>query len=373
MKIAVGLSGGVDSTVAAKFLIEQGHEVSAVTLRLLNDETRADADIRSEKMIAEAAQAAQLLGIPHRVYDFRSEFKKQIIDSFIESYRRGETPNPCYLCNKRIKFGLFLERALQEGFDAIATGHYAKVFCDKDGRYALAQAADLQKDQSYFLALLDQAQLSRSIFPLSELTKPEIRLIAEKEGLINAHKADSQDICFVPDGDYTAVIEQTAREAFSKGAFLDTNGKKVGVHRGLHCYTIGQRRGLALSFGYPIYVIEKSAAHNSVTVGTEQYLFSASCLIREMNWITKIPLEPFTAEVKTRYRQQRKSARIEPIGVSEARIIFNEPERAVARGQAAVFYRNRQVLGGGIISGVEPAILQNNQQPRRKRRGMLFS
>ena len=352
MKIAVGLSGGVDSSVAAKLLMEQGYEVYGVTLRLL-DERNAVAKEQSERIIEEAAQAARLLGIPHRVYDFRVEFQKQIIDYFIKSYRSGETPNPCYICNKQIKFGLLLEQALREGCDAIATGHYAKVFQEPSGRYVLERGADAQKDQSYFLALLSQEQLSRTFFPLAELTKPEVRLIAEKAGLINAHKSDSQDICFVPDGDYTAVIEALAPDAFPEGDFIDINGAKVGTHRGLHRYTIGQRRGLALPFGYPIYVVEKSAEHNTVTVGAADSLLAAACSVREVNWIAEMPQEPFYAEVKTRYRQQLKKACIEPSGTSRVRIVFTEPERAVARGQAAVFYCGSRVLGGGIIDSVE--------------------
>ena len=346
MKIAVGLSGGVDSTVAAKLLMEQGHEVCGVTLRVLNEKNPV-AKEQSERIIGEAAQAARILSIPHRVYDFRAEFQTHIIDYFIQSYRNGETPNPCYICNKQIKFGLLLERALQEGCDAVATGHYAKVFQESSGRYVLERGVDAQKDQSYFLALLSQEQLSRTLFPLAELTKPEVRLIAEKAGLVNAHKSDSQDICFVPDGDYTAVIE-----AFAPDAFIDMNGIKVGTHRGLHRYTIGQRRGLALPFGYPIYVVEKSAEHNTVTVAPENGLFAAACFVRDVNWIAEIPNEPFYAEVKTRYRQQLKKARIEPIGDNRVRIVFTEPERAVARGQAAVFYRGSRVLGGGIIDSV---------------------
>ncbi|MEL3905871.1 MAG: tRNA 2-thiouridine(34) synthase MnmA [Treponema sp.] len=352
MKIAVGLSGGIDSTVAAKILIEQGHEVCGVTLRLLSGGTNPCAE---EAVLTEAAQAARALHIPHLIYDFRSEFEREIIQYFIESYRRGETPNPCYICNKRIKFGLFLDRALQEGFDAVATGHYAKIVRDDAGRWGLVQGADRHKDQSYFLALLDQRQLGHSIFPLAGLSKTAVRAAAERAGLINARKADSQDICFVPGGDYAAVIEAAVPEAFPPGNFVDMNGKKIGIHRGLHRYTIGQRRGLGLPFGYPVYVAEKSAERNTITVGAEEALFAASCTVREVNWIVEPPSAPFHAEVKTRYRQQPKQARVESAGSGHVRIVFDTPERAVARGQAAVFYREGRVLGGGIIAGVEQA------------------
>lgn len=355
MKIAVGLSGGVDSTVAAKILIDQGHDVYGVTLQLLNGENRTGDDSAAKKIITEAAQVAQRLGIPHCMYDFRAEFKKLVIDYFIDGYRRGETPNPCYFCNRRIKFGLFLDRALRDGFDAVATGHYAKIFRDAAGRFGLAQGADLQKDQSYFLALLDQRRLSCVLFPLATLTKSEVRRIAEQAGLVNAHKADSQDICFAPGGDYTAIIEAAAPGVFTAGSFVDTDGNKIGTHLGLHRYTIGQRRGLGLPLGYPAYVVEKSAAGNRVIVGAVEDLAAAACTVREVNWIAAAPAQPFNAEVKTRYRQQMKPARIEPAADgSEVRIVFDEPERAVARGQAAVFYRSGCVLGGGVISSVIP-------------------
>lgn len=352
MKIAVGLSGGVDSGTAAKLLIDQGHDVCGVTLRLLN-ESEADVKALTENMIDHAAQTAQVLGIPHRVYDFRTEFQQYIIDYFVEGYRCGCTPNPCYICNKRIKFGLFLERALQEGFDAIATGHYAKISRTIAGRYILERGIDIQKDQSYFLALLTQKQLSRSIFPLAGLTKTEVRRIAAKAGLMSADRADSQDICFVPDGDYTALIETLAPHAFPAGDFLNTKGEKIGRHRGLHRYTIGQRRGLALPFGYPVYVVEKNAADNTVIIGEKNDLVSRSCTVQEVNWITETPQEPFFAAVKTRYRQQLKRALIEPLTGTLARVVFDEPEPAVARGQAAVFYQDNQVLGGGIIADIE--------------------
>lgn len=356
MKIAVGLSGGVDSTVAAKLLMDQGHQVCGVTLRLLSEEDPAS-KAQAEDILEGAAQAARLLGIPHRIYDFRAAFQKEVIEYFIAGYRSGQTPNPCYICNKRIKFGLLLECALQDGCDTLATGHYARVLKDKTGRYVLERGADVQKDQSYFLALLDQRQLSRIVFPLAELTKNEVRRLAEKAGLTNAHKRDSQDICFVPDGDYTAVIESYALHPFPEGNFIDRYGTKIGIHRGLHRYTIGQRRGLALAFGYPVYVIEKCAENNTVTVGTEKELFAAACFVRDVNWIAKPPREPFYAEVKTRYRQTLKKARLEPCGTAAVRIVFTEPERAVAQGQAAVFYCGNSVLGGGIIDAVESAVL----------------
>lgn len=360
MHIAVGLSGGIDSCVAAKLLLEQGHKVSGITLQLLSGNGKTDT-----APIEAAAAAAQSLGIPHYVYDFREQFKSEVIRYFSAAYQNGHTPNPCYICNKRIKFGYFLEKALEDGYDAIATGHYARIF-QAENRFLLAQAVDAKKDQSYFLALLDQHQLSRSIFPLADTTKPQVRVIAEYAHLAAAHKADSQDICFVPDGDYAALVEKYSPEAFPPGNFIDVNGTVIGTHRGLHHYTIGQRRGLALAFGYPVYVIGKSAADNTVCVGTEKYLQIAECTVDAVNWIVQKPMQPIRALVKTRYRQQPKSAHIVPLGESSVRIVFDEPERAVASGQAAVFYRPEPleseffsgtpihgvVIGGGIIQDI---------------------
>lgn len=357
VRIAVGLSGGTDSCVAAKLLLDQGHTVSGITLRLLSGNEKTDA-----ALMQEAAAAAQSLGIPHYIYDFRKQFQSEVVGYFSRSYRSGQTPNPCYICNKYIKFGYFLEKALEEGYDAIATGHYARIF-QSGSRFLLAQAADSKKDQSYFLALLNQHQLSRSLFPLANLTKPQVRAIAEQAQLAAAHKVDSQDICFVPNGDYASVVEQTVPEAFPAGNFIDINGTIIGTHRGLHHYTIGQRRGLALAYGYPLYVVKKSAADNTVCVGTEEYLQAAECTVHSVNWIVQKPLEPIRALVKTRYRQQPKPACIVPLDENSVRVVFDEPERAVACGQAAVFYRplplepefwqgtpvNGVVIGGGII------------------------
>lgn len=356
MKIIVGISGGVDSSVAAKLLLEQGHEVCGVTFRMFGEKIRntgIQVVQNEERILDEGAQAARVLGIPHRVYDFSMAFERDVVEYFVESYRCGETPNPCYLCNKRIKFGLFLDYALRDGFDAVATGHYAKLSRNTAGQYVLERGVDSQKDQSYFLALLSQYQLSKTLFPLAELTKDEVRQIAAAAGLGNAYKADSQDICFVPGGDYTAVIDVLAPGAFPAGDFIDIHGKKIGTHRGLHRYTIGQRRGLALPFGYPVYVVAKSAVGNTVTVGTEQDMAAAACTVRDVNWIAGVPQEPFYAEVKTRYRQQLKKARIELLGDTSVRVVFEVPERAVACGQAAVFYAGNAVLGGGIIADTQ--------------------
>jgi len=348
--IAVGLSGGIDSSMAAKQLCDQGHRVCGITFKLLYDHERW-AGVQ-ERMLTEAAQAAENLGIEHRIYDFRGVFRQQVIRYFVDSYRIGETPNPCYICNKQIKFGVFLSRALEDGFDAIATGHYAKTIRNEDGRFLLAQAADKDKDQSYFLALLDQRQLQHTLFPLADITKAEVRRKAEMLGLVNARKADSQDICFVPDGDYAAFIEAEAPEAFRPGAFIDMQGNTVGVHRGLHHYTIGQRRGLALAFGYPVYVVEKCAVGNTVRVGAEADISVSACMVRQVNWIIEPSGADSTVWIKTRDRQKPKKVHITILDPYSVRAVFESPEKAVAKGQAAVFYQGSFVLAGGIISEV---------------------
>ncbi len=345
MKVLVGLSGGVDSAVSAKLLLDQGHEVSGVTMRLFKDSKKHEQDI------VEARQVADSLNIDHRVYDFSVEFKQHIMDYFVESYKKGETPNPCYVCNKQIKFGLLLDRALEEGFDAVATGHYAKVVYDSDGNPRLARGLDRNKDQSYFLALLNRFQLEHILFPLSDFVKDETRSLAQKWNLPTASKRESQDICFVSKGDYVKTIEQLNGDTLPQGKFIDMTGKTVGTHRGLHRYTIGQRRGLALAFGSPVYVVEKNAQTNTVRIGTREQLACKGFIAHSLNLVKKIN-EPTEMLCKTRYRQKEKAVRITAEGDDSLRIEYLEPEYAVAIGQAAVFYEGETVFGGGIIAEV---------------------
>ncbi|WP_029410272.1 tRNA 2-thiouridine(34) synthase MnmA [Treponema pedis] len=362
MKVLVGLSGGVDSSVAAKLLLDKGYEVTGVTMQLLSSlknekESSETINKTQDADIADAKAAAEKLGIKHIVYDFREKFKALIIDYFIEEYKKGRTPNPCFICNGKIKFGLLLEKALEDGFDLISTGHYAEV--EKSGafgteRFLLKRSLDSTKDQSYFLASLTQKQLSKVIFPLAGFKKPQIRKIAEEAGLLNAHRPDSQDICFVPGDDYTKVINTLAGNSFKEGNFLDTEGNKVGSHKGLQYYTIGQRRGLAIAMGYPVYVVKKDAENNTVTVGKSSSLFAKSLIAENVNLIAVDEIKTETVvTVKTRYRQTEKKAVLIPLGKNEFKAVFDEPEKAVAEGQAAVFYLNGYVLGGGIIKSVE--------------------
>ncbi|UTC79139.1 tRNA 2-thiouridine(34) synthase MnmA [Treponema sp. OMZ 799] len=366
MKVLAGLSGGVDSAVAAKLLIDQGYEVTGVTMKLLPKLSGIYKEQTDD--IEDAKKVAAKLGIKHMVYDMRETFKTAIIDYFVEEYKEGRTPNPCFICNSKIKFGLFLEQALKDGFDKIATGHYAKIEkteIEGEERFLLKQAKDSQKDQSYFLALLNQKQLSRSIFPLGDFTKEKVRCMAEEAGLINAHRPDSQDICFVPDDDYTRVINALAKDSFKEGKFVDTQGKEIGRHKGLQYYTIGQRRGLAIAMGYPVYVVKKDAQTNTVTVGKDEELFAESLIASNVNIISKkLIYKEIDIEVKTRYRQQKKKAKLIPLKTEDLKptgkfkVEFLEPEKAVAEGQAAVFYDRDYIIGGGIIESVKrPGIL----------------
>ena len=361
MKVLVGLSGGVDSAVAAKLLIDQGYDVTGLTMQLLPKLSGIYKEQTDD--IEDAKKVAAKLGIKHIVYDMRETFKAEIIDYFVEEYKQGRTPNPCFICNSKIKFGLFLEQALKDGFDKIATGHYAKIEkteIEGEERFLLRQAEDAQKDQSYFLALLTQEQLSRSIFPLGDFTKEKVRSIAEDAGLINAHRPDSQDICFVPDDDYTRVINALAAGSFKEGKFVDTRGNEIGRHKGLQYYTIGQRRGLAIAMGYPVYVVKKDAKANTVTVGKDEELFAESLIASNVNIISKKTIDKeIDIEVKTRYRQQKKKAKLIPLKNEEFKhtgkfkVEFIEPEKAVAEGQAAVFYADDYIIGGGIIESVD--------------------
>lgn len=354
MKILVGLSGGVDSAVAAKLLAGMGHDVTGVTLKLIPEDCgtakNQNGDIRDAKLIADK------LGIPHIVYDFRKEFKASVIDYFVETYKCGKTPNPCFICNPKIKFGLLLDRALNEGFEAVATGHYAGI--EEDGeknKILLCRGADRLKDQSYFLGLLNRQQLKHVLFPLYKMNKAEVKEIAASSNIIINGRGESQDICFVPEGDYTRVINfLSPAGSFYEGDFLDCSGKVVGRHKGLQYYTIGQRRGLALALGYPVYVVSKDAGNNTVTVGGREKLLTSSFTVENVNLIACEQItSPIKVTVKTRYRQEEKPAVLIPIGNGKIKADFETPEAAVAEGQAAVFYSGNYVIGAGIIADTE--------------------
>jgi len=357
-KILVGMSGGVDSSVAAKLLVDQGHEVAGVTLKLFSgddvilpeDATRTCCSLTD---MQDARSVAWRLGIEHYVFNFRDLFEEKVIGRFINSYLAGETPNPCIDCNRFIKFDKLIERAVLLGYDYVATGHYARIGRDDaSGRFLLERGRDRSKDQSYVLYPLNQYQLAHTLFPLGELDKTEVRRIAEEAGLTNARKPDSQDICFVPDGDYAAFLERRVPERVGEGDFIDSSGKKIGRHRGVTRYTIGQRRGIAVAFGKAMYVIGKNARDNTVTLGENDELLSSSLTARDVNLISVERMDgPMRVTAKIRYNQTEQGAVVIPEGDGRVRVDFDEPQRAVAPGQAVVFFSGETVVGGGTIEG----------------------
>ena len=343
-KVLVGMSGGVDSSVCAALLKNDGYEVLGITLDLFGDTLQLQNDAKS---------VCETLGIDHTVSNLKDEFKSFVIDDFISEYINGRTPNPCIVCNRTIKFGEMLKLADKFGCDKIATGHYAKII-EKDGRFLLCRGDDKTKDQSYVLYCLTQEQLSRTVFPLASHSKDEVRATAEGLNLVNANKKDSQDICFVPDGDYASFIEKAADFVSRTGDYLDMNGKVLGRHKGVIRYTIGQRKGLGIALGKPAFVIDKNPETNQVIIGDEEHLFYKKVYIENLNFI---PFDELLGEMqvycKLRYRHTEQPATIKPYK-NGVLVEFAEPQRAPSPGQAAVFYDGDIVVGGGtIVCGIE--------------------
>lgn len=344
-KVLIGMSGGVDSSVAAFLLQQQNYHCAGSTMLLHNHACAG------EENIADARAVAHRLGIPFYVLDFQNAFEEAVIRPFVTGYESGFTPNPCIQCNQNLKFKEMLHSALELGYDKVATGHYAQIRQDPNtGRYLLYKAADTTKDQTYFLAGLDQFQLSHTLFPLGGLTKADVRSLAEENGFINAKKRDSQDICFIPDGDYAAFLSRYTGKEYPQGDYLDVSGKVVGRHKGAVCYTLGQRKGLGIALGAPVYVCAKDMAQNTVTVGPNEALFSTSLLADNWNWFPFENLtQPMEVTAKIRHSQFEKAAIVYPEANGTARVEFAEPQRAVTPGQAVVLYQADMVIGGGTI------------------------
>ncbi len=351
--VAVAMSGGVDSAVAAALLARQGLPVVGITLRIWPSLRPADPDQRfdsccSPRAVEDAKGVAQALGIPHYVLNYEAEFEREVIQYFSEAYLQGETPNPCVACNSRLKFGSLLTRARGWGAAQVATGHYARVEQDSaTGRYRIRRAVDLRKDQSYFLYGLTQEQLATTLFPVGELRKDETRRIAAELGLAVAEKPDSQEICFVP-RDYRTYLRERVGAAISPGVIRDTGGAVRGRHQGVAFYTVGQRRGLGVSASQPLYVIELDPARNEVIIGEDQELWTREVEVERLNVIAA----PQRVLAKVRYAQSPAPATVVPLAEDHVRLCFDEPQRAVAPGQAAVFYDASDpdlMIGGGTI------------------------
>ena len=354
MKALIGMSGGVDSSVAALLMLEAGCECIGATMRLYGGQTVSSEGGKtccSLDDVEDARAVAQRLGIRHYVFNFTDEFQRQVMDKFVDTYYQGGTPNPCIDCNRYLKFGKLLQRARELGCDWVVSGHYARVERDgATGRYLLKRAADRAKDQTYFLACLTQEQLSRTQFPLGALTKEQVRRIAEEHGFVNARKHDSQDICFVPGGDYTAFLREYTGKASEPGDFINLQGEVVGRHRGTVCYTIGQRKGLGLSMGEPVYVCGKDMAAGTVTVGPNEALFSRELVAKDWVFFPFEKLtEPLAVTAKIRHSQFDQPATVYPEDGGLARVVFDEPQRAISPGQAVVLYQGDTVIGGGTI------------------------
>ena len=353
--VVVGMSGGVDSSVAAYLLKEQGYHVIGVTMQIWQEEDRCSLEENGGccgiSAVEDARRVAEKLGIPYYVMNFRKEFKEKVMDYFVEEYLKGRTPNPCNACNRYIKWEALLHKARAFGADYIATGHYAQIKQLDNGRYVIQNSVTATKDQTYALYNLTQEQLKATLMPVGAYTKEEIRAIAEGLELPIAKKPDSQDICFIPDGDYGAFLEREALERLpGKGKFINKSGQVLGEHKGFTHYTIGQRRGLGVAAGHRIFVTGLDVERNEVVLGEHEELFSTKLVCDQVNWMALPGIEgPYECTAKIRYAHKGTACILEPMGDGGVMVTFKEPVRAVTPGQAVVFYENDYVLGGGSI------------------------
>ena len=353
-KVMVGMSGGVDSSVAALLLLEQGVQVEGVTLSLRGGKlSELTGDPGNDADALDAQRVCGALGIPHRVVDLSEVFRGSVVENFVDEYLAGRTPNPCVICNRRIKFGAMLEYALENGADAVATGHYARVAYDKAaGRWQLFRAAS-GKDQSYVLYGLTQHMLAHTLFPLYGMEKSEVRALAESRHLPVAHKGDSMEVCFIPGDDHAAFLERYSGQPMTPGDFVDENGSVLGRHRGIGRYTIGQRKGLGIALGRPMYVVAIDAPRNRVVLGEEGRQMRQSLTATGLNYVSIAPPDgPLMVEAKIRYQASPAPATLTPLDGDRIRLDFQRPQRSVTPGQAVVFYKGPMVLGGGTIENV---------------------
>ena len=348
-KALIAMSGGVDSSVAAYLTMQAGLSCIGATMRLYEPDGEA-----CLQQVADARSVADRLGIPFHVFDFKDQFRCQVMDAFVRAYECGATPNPCVECNRYLKFGHFLTAAQQLGCDYIVTGHYARIAQHPEtGRYMLRKASDESKDQSYFLYALEQEQLAHIRFPLGELTKTAAREIAEAQNFTTARKKDSQDICFIPDGDYPTFMQRYTGQTYPEGNFLDLAGKVVGKHKGAYAYTLGQRKGLGIAMGAPVYVCGKDMAANTVTVGPQEALMHTTLLANDWYWQMLDGIDaPLRVTAKTRSRMQEQPATVYPDENGLIKVVFDQPQRAITPGQAVVLYQDDCLVGGGTIRNV---------------------
>ncbi len=355
-RVVVAMSGGVDSSVTAALLKEQGYEVIGISLQLWDHSRNQLPEVGggccSLDDLHDARRVAEQIGIPFYLVNAEEEFRRLVVDDFVSEYFAGRTPNPCTRCNERVKFGLLLQRARELGAELLATGHYARIRRDEGGRYRLLAGLDHNKDQSYFLFTLNQEQLSRTLFPVGGLAKPEVRLLAERFGLRTAAKGESQEVCFIPDDDYVRFLEQERGSGLLSGAIVDMAGKILGRHQGIYRYTVGQRRGLGIAHPHPLHVLGVNVATHEVIVGAKEELRRQGLTATGVNWIIPPVAKSMESSCRIRYRQRPVPCVVTLLPRGGAAVKFVTPEPGVTPGQAVVFYDGETVLGGGWISGV---------------------
>ena len=353
-RVMVAMSGGVDSAVAAYLLQKDGYDIAGVTCRMFERSLlspQAERALPDASPIEDARDTASRLGIPHYALNVSDAFQRSVVEPFIETYKAGGTPNPCVECNRCIKFGSLLRKAKRLGCSHLATGHYARISQDGGGRTLLSMPRDRAKDQTYVLWSLSQEQLAATLFPLGDLTKAEVRAIAEEHGLLAAKRKDSQDICFIPDGDYASFLTRYTGKTYPEGNFVNAEGKILGRHRGIVHYTVGQRKGLGIAFGKPTYVCGKNAEDGTVLLGSNEDLFSRELTAHSINLIALPRIDsPLRVEARIRYSALPARATVEQTDEDTLRLRFDEPQRAITPGQSVVLYDGETVIGGGIIS-----------------------